>query len=191
MKICPIRHYAATVFTAAATALSCACSDTDGGQCYAGRLRTASADSDSLVYLLQQLDADRAGAECLLEQTVDSAAEVRAVAIVAAMPPKQAAAYLLANPSRSLITQVWHTYMMLPDHSKASEMSTALLQGFRAMAAGEQAVFLVSVATAAECGTYIEDGDEELVKALRREYASTPDTLAAFECAYRFRQHTR
>lgn len=170
------------MITVAALALG-GCSGASGAADYSGRLASARADADSLDVLRQELRRDNDGAQTLLDQTVDSAAQVRAVAIVAAMTPERAAAFLLANPSRQLITEVWHSYMTLADHSEASQFSTALLHGFMALPPDEQAEFLTRVATTAEVGRYMESGDTELLQALRKRYATDPDSLSAFENA--------
>lgn len=110
------------------------------------------------------------------------------VAVAVTKTPEEAARIILSNPSRELSTRLGAIYRANSDRSEFNRYTGALLEGFNALGTADKVEFLTRMASARECGQYLEPGDRDLADALRRHYAQNADSLRAFEQGI-LRQH--
>lgn len=161
-----------------ATLISCSGAPDDGP--YMARLKAAGTNRDSLDALRNDLRNDPEGADSLVARAARKSTDLYATAVVATKTPAEVAKYVLLNPSRQLSTKIGDVYRTT-DRANFNSYTASLLEGFNAMATNDKVKFLTQVATARECGRYLEPGDKDLADALRRHYAQNADSLRAFE----------
>lgn len=182
------KFLAACLLTASAlTGTVVSCSGGGDGP-YMSRLESARSNPDELKALREDLAEDPEGADSLLARASRKGPAMYSVAIAVTKTPQEAAHIVLANPSRELSTRLGAIYRANSDRSEFSQYTGALLQGFNALGTAGKVKFLTRMASARECGQYLEPGDRDLADALRRHYAQNADSLRAFEQGI-LRQH--
>ena len=177
---------ACLLMASALTGAVVSCSGGDGP--YMSRLEGARANPDELKALREDLAEDPEGADALLAGAYRTGPDRYSVAIAVTKTPEEAAGIVLSNPSRELSTRLGAIYRANSDRSEFNRYTGALLQGFNALGTVDKVKFLTGMASASECGQYLEPGDQDLADALRRHFAQNADSLRAFEQGI-LRQH--
>lgn len=172
------------------SALMCSCksSDDNCAKSFVDRISSAMASQsvDSLTKIGDELLQIEDGADLrsrIFVLTADSSSVLRAMSLILTHNPDCVADSLMAHPSTELAEDVAYSYRLLKRDADYRKMTQRAQDKFSSMSPAEQARFVSSFMKPEECAAAMEPGDEALIEALQKHYASSPDDLQKFNNA--------
>ena len=174
---------------------SCKKDSDESAEAYLSRISANLAQNnvDSLKQIRNDLsqnetDEVRSKLFCL---TADSSLRLRAMTLILSQSPENVADTLLAYPSVEFAKEIYNSYTLLNIKEDYKKTTIAAQHKFDALSPDRQALIIVAYMSPEKAGAAMEPGDEKLIKAMQKEYASNPDDLHKFNNFLQFQPETK